>query len=399
MKSTLKALTNKAPVPYSASRNLSLPSIRRNNAEMQMAAMGAVGTLFSIVNRTSNATSQVAWHLYKKIDPRKGQGQREEVTNHLALDIWNKPNQFFTRQEHVEASQQHLDLTGESYWVIAKNPNMNLPLELWAVRPDRMTPVPHPTEYLTNYIYTGPNGEQIPLKREDVIQLRMPNPLDPYRGMGPVQSILTDIDSSAYAAEYNKNFFLNSAEPGGIIEVDKRLTDDEFDEMVQRWREQHQGVAQAHRVAILEQGKYVPQQYTMRDMQFAQLRDVSREVIREAFGFPKPMLGAVDNVNRANAEAGELMFARWLIIPRLERIKQALNNDFLPQFGITSKGLEFDYDSPVPEDRAADDAERNSKATAAQTLIQAGFDPHDVLDIVGLPYMNFIGGGNNNATS
>ncbi|KKK81335.1 hypothetical protein LCGC14_2814460, partial [marine sediment metagenome] len=60
---------------------------------------------------------------------------------------------------------------------------------------------------------------------DDVVQLKMPNPLDPYRGMGPVQSILADLDSERYSAAWNRNFFINGAEPGGIIEVDRRLDD------------------------------------------------------------------------------------------------------------------------------------------------------------------------------
>jgi hypothetical protein len=48
--------------------------------------------------------------------------------------------------------------------------------------------------------------------------------MDPYRGMGVVQTILVDLDATRASAEWNRNFFLNSAEPGGIVEVDRRLT-------------------------------------------------------------------------------------------------------------------------------------------------------------------------------
>jgi HK97 family phage portal protein len=248
-----------------------------------------------------------------------------------------------------------------------------------------MTPVPDRDNFLAGWVYSGPDGEQIPLPRADVIQIRMPNPLDPYRGMGPVQALLADLDSIKYSAEWNRNFFLNSAEPGGIIEVDRRLSDDEFDEMTERWREQHQGVAQAHRVAVLEQAKWVDRKFTQRDMQFAELRNVSRDVIREAFGFPKFMAGLVDDVNRANAEASKAMYAEELTVPRAERWKGALNNDFLPQFGTTSTGLEFDYDSPVPANSEANNAERLSKATAAKTYVDAGYDGDSVKEALDLP--------------
>jgi HK97 family phage portal protein len=377
---------NRAPVSYTSGR-LSFPVAHRNDAETQMRAMGSVGTLFAIVNRTSNGTAQVNWRLYRKAKSGKPE-DRTEVTSHLALDIWNRPNPFMTRQEFVEAFQQHVDLTGEGWWIVGRDTRSPLPLELWPVRPDRMSPVPSATDFLSGYVYQGPDGEKVPLEPPDVIFLRMPNPLDPYRGMGPVQSILTDLDSERYSAEWNRNFFLNSAEPGGIIEVAKRLSDDEFKEMTTRWREQHQGVAQAHRVAVLEQGTWKDRKFSMRDMQFTELRSVSREIIREAFGFPKPMLGATDDVNRANAEAAEVVFARWLMVPRLERIKGALNNDFLPLFGGQGD-LEFDYDDPTPADSERENSERDSKVTAAQLLIDAGFNPTEVLEAFDLPELTY----------
>lgn len=363
----------------------------RGSAEQQMRAMGSVGTLFAIVHRLSNATSQVEWKLYRTAKSGKNE-DRTEVTTHAALDLWRKPNGFMPRQEFVEVGQQHLDLTGEAWWVIARNPAARtIPLELWPVRPDRMLPVPDPERFLAGYIYMGPDGERVPLDLDEVIQLRMPNPLDIYRGMGPVQSLLADLDATRYSAEWNRNFFINSAEPGGIIEVPDILGDDDFNRLRARWNEQHRGVANAHRVAILEHGTWVDRKYSMRDMQFAELRDVSREVIREAFGFPKPMLGSVDDVNRANAEAGEVVFARWLIVPRLERIKQALNAELLPMFGPTAKGLEFDYISPVPEDEEAEAAALTAKAGAAKVLVDAGYDPADVLSTVDLPEMAHVG--------
>jgi hypothetical protein len=250
-------------------------------------------------------------------------------------------------------------------------------------------------------MYTGPDGTEIALRVEDVIQIRMPNPLDPYRGMGPVQSVLTEIDASRYSAEWNRNFFMNSAEPGGIIEVPNGLGDTEFDQLRERWNEQHKGVANAHRVAILEHGKWVDRKLTQRDMQFAELRSVSRDVIREAFGAPAFVLGEVGDVNRATAEAAKVLFAEQLTVPRLERFKQALNNDLLPLYGKdAARLLEFDYDDPVPPDAAARNAEMKAKAETAKLYVDMGFAHTSVAEALGLPEMEVVAaaGGDGLAT-
>ena len=394
MRSTLKLLVrNRAPVPM-ASRVLQLPLFHPNTAETQLRAYGAVGTLFAIVHRLSESTSQVDWRLYRKtVDGRRryeGEETRTEVTRHAALDLWNKPNPWQTRQEFVEATQQHLDLTGEAWWVVARDPRVDLPLELWCVRPDRMAPVPHPAQFISGYVYRGPDGEQVPLQLNEVIQIKLPNPLDPYRGLGPVQAVLVDLDAARYSAEWNRNFFVNSAEPGGIIEFPERLSDEEFDEFTERWREQHQGVAAAHRVAILEKGTWKDRVISQRDMQFAELRKLSREVIREGFGIHGHMIGQSENVNKANAEAADTGFGKWMLRPRLTRIKGALNARLLPMFGATTGGLEFDHDDPEPPDRQANDRERTSKASAFKTLVDAGVDPADAAMLCGWPEVTMV---------
>jgi len=360
----------------------------------QLEAMSAVSTLYSVVTRLANATAQVDWRLFRKsTDGRRAYGpataERREVLRHAALDLWNTPNDFYTRADLVETAQQHYELTGEMWLVLVRDPRSPLPLEIWPVRPDRMQPVPSPTSFIAGYVYTGPGGEQVPLGLTDVVYVKAPNPTDPYRGLSPVAAAMVDLESARYSAQWNRNFFRNSAEPGGIIEVDKRLTDTEYDEMVERWGEQHQGVSRAHRVAILEQGKWVERKYTQKDMQFAELRGLTREIIREAYGIHSHMLGLSEDVNKANAEMAEISFARWLVFPRVQRIRGALNARLLPLYGAAD--LEFEPSDTVPPDRESDDRERTSKAEAAQLLVTAGYDPDDVTEAMGLPPMRFTG--------
>src|SRR3546814_11093410 len=103
-------------------------------------------------------------------------------------------------------------------------------------------------------------------------------------------------------------------------------------------------------------------------MQFAELTNVSRDMIREAFLIHKHILGQSDDVNLANALAADEAFAECLVVPRLERFKGMLNNDFLRLFPGT-EGLEFDYDNPRPQNEEAIKAERESKTTAYRTPV------------------------------
>ena len=389
---------NRTPVHYTAQHGFQggmLSRVDQMHQEAQMRSYGSVGTLFQIVNRLSNTVSHPEWHLHRKANKNtvtcdecdmKGV---VKVESHPALDVWNRPNNFYTGQDFRETFQQHMELVGESVWVVSYLGSSNIVDELWPVRPDRITPIEDKKEFINGWVYTGPDGHRVPLKNEEVIQMKMPNPLDPYRGLGPVQALLVDLDSARYTMEWNRRFFVNNAIPGGVLEIADSLQDHEIESMRNHIYDQHRGVRNAHRVMIAENGaKWKPTTYSMRDMQFKELRELSSDLIMEGFGYPKPMIGRVDDVNRANAEAMKEIFADWLVIPRLQRIKQTLDHKFLPMFGDVGKnGYSFAYSDPTPQNREADDRERTSKAEAYKTLVDAGVEPEDAAQVTGWPPM------------
>jgi HK97 family phage portal protein len=313
-----------------------------SNQLSQMQAMTQTSWLFAVVDRIAASTAAVPWALYRRMP----NNDVAIVPKHPLVDLWQSVNPFYTRHEFIETSVQHFELTGEIWWLIVRNAG-GMPLELWPIRPDRIRPVPHVSEFIAGYIYSI-GSMQIPLQREDVIFIRRPSPIDPYRGIGTVQSLFLDLGAEHMAAQWTKNFFGNGAMPGGILQFDEGMSDAEFERLVSRWSQQHQGVANAHRVAVLERGKWVDRKFSQRDMQMAELRKLNRDTILGAFGIPASVMGVTESVNRANAEAGDVMFGRWILTPLLERIKQSVNERLVSR---VDNSLFLDFEDPTPENR------------------------------------------------
>lgn len=403
MKSGLRrAFRNQTPVPLVSEPgnrfNLSSNAYSLAGNEALMNAYSVMSTVYSCVSLLAESSARVTWKLYQKNpgDARRRWStndneldNRKEVINHPALKLLANPNSFYTRTRLFEVDQTYLDLVGESYWVLERSA-FGFPTAIWPVMPHRMEPVPSSTNFIAGFIYSPPDGGQkIPLSTDEVIQVVLPNPLDPLHGLGPVQSILVDIDSSRYSAQWNRNFFINSATPYGVITTPNNLGDDEFKQLTDRWRESHRGVSRAGRVGILEAGQtFTPAGISQKDMDFTALRNLSRDIVREAYRMHKVMLGVSDDVNRANAQTGQEIFAAWCVVPRLDRKKDMLNNVLLPMFyGGNTPDVEFDYITPVPPNREEDNAQLTAKCLAAQSLVNAGYDPDDVAETVGLPKM------------
>lgn len=351
----------------------------------QMATMGQVSTLFAVIDRLASSVAAVPWRLYRK-DPRVDPDARQIIERHPALSVWETPNPHYSQRMLVETIVQHYDLTGEfALWAV--HLQNGWPAELWPVRPDRLRPVPDPVQHLLGWVYKG--TVDVKLSTTDIIHMRRPNPLDPYRGLSPVGSLIYDLKGEQAAAQWNAMFFQNSARPDGVLEVPTSLTDDEFNRVRQGWADSHQGARNAHRIALLEAGTtFKPMGYSQKDMDFTALRGFSKEQILEAFAFPAFMLGKTDGLARANATASKAAFAELNMSPRLDLVREALNTQFLPQFfggQARAVDVEFDYENPIPPDAEEERADLQARSSVALSFIAAGFDHDEVLEAFGLP--------------
>lgn len=403
MRSLLGSLVNRSPIPYTGTKQnwYGGQGGRQRNVTGQLDAMGASAALFAIVNRTSTAVAAEAWHLHRRAMGSVCEFEQPDgepcgtknvvhVPRHPAQVVLDRPSNFYTTAEMFESGQQHVDLTGEGWLVMPRIGGM--PAELWVAQPDRMVVVTDPRDFLVGYIYVGPDGRQVPLKRQDVLQNRMPSPLDPYRGMGPVQTIMQQVAGSQFSAEWNTNFFRNGARPGGIVKLSRNHTDDEFSQLVERFNLAHRGVANAGRTAFLEDGDWVDvKPMSLRDMQFVETADLNRDTVLLAFGMSKFAVGVVDDINRATADAAKAWFGETLTLPRLKRWQGLLNNDFLPQFPGWDPNPEafghvwFVHSNPVPADRVQQSAERTASVEQFVALASVGVDPEVAAQVCNLP--------------
>ena len=315
----------------------------QRNLKGYLNAYSEVYSLFGIALRIATATSEVRWRLYKGNE----RSERSQIAEHPILTLLDFANEFQTGQEIIELTQLYMDLGGRAFWYLPKN-GLGVPAEVWALSPDRIKIIPSKDSFIAGFKYCY-GGQEIPLGKDEVIWFPMPDPTNPYGGVGYAQAAAVEIDSEAFAGKWNLNFFYNSARPDAVLEYESSLTDDEFEELRKQWKQQHGGLGKAHKTAILEGGvKYVQTQMNQKEMDFTKGRRQTRENLMFAFGIPQSVMGVSENVNRANAEAGEYTFARWLIKPRLTRIKNKLNEQLLPMFP-KAKGVEIDFDEVVPE--------------------------------------------------
>lgn len=393
MSATLRAIrrvTAKAPVAYAPSSGIATQLTPQPAGGLE--AYSAVSTLFSVVHQLASSVASTEWYMCET--PTQGRAryrsdEEREITRHPALDTWNNPNDHMSQRELVETYIQHAELVGDSFLDI-ETLGLGFPVELWPLRPDLMTPVPSREDYLAGWQMRGVDGQTTDFDPAEILQYKHgPHPTNPYRGMGPVATLLWVLGSHQAAQIWNAMFFQNGATPRGYWSIDDSLDQPDFDEFTVRLREQHKGARNAHRDIVADNGaKYTPISISAKDLQLVEQFGINADMIREAYGVSKTMLGVAESeTNRATAETAEYVFAKYRLVERLDKIKDILNQRFLPLYGTSARGAEFRYRNPVPADEEGERAERDSRVAAASAAIDKGADPAAAYEAYELPEM------------
>ena len=296
-----------------------------------------VGWVYKCVSAIATCAASVPIRLYR------GKGKKKtEITEHVVLDLLERVNSYTTAYDLKEITFSNMEITGNQYWLLGKN-LLNTAREIYLLRPDRVEIVPDKDKHILGYLYTI-NGIRVALTPDEVIHFKYFNPTDDYYGLSSISSIRAEADSEDYASRYNRNFFKNNARVDAVLETDQELDDAAYKRLRIDWENAHQGEGKEHGIAILEKGlKYTQSALTQKDMDFMNLRKLSRETICGIMGVKPAVVGLFEYASYANAEIQYKMFWQDTVIPKMIKYVGTLNEFLLPLFGDESLYFEPDY--------------------------------------------------------
>lgn len=302
--------------------------------------------VFACASKIAEKVASVEIELYKILNSK---GDTKKIETSLALDLIYRPNEFQTKTEFIEIMMINLKMTGDAFIYKVRNKG-GRPVELWNLRPDMMTVVSDPEEFIKGYKFTTPNGVETFLAPEDVIHIKYPDPLSEHLGMSPICPAQYRIETESLATKYQRNFFLNNGRPDAIIKNQKNLTPRQKEDIRKGWNSRHRGVGKNSKIAVLEGGlEYQQISLSQREMDYIESMRFTRDDILVAFKVPKTVVAITDEVNYANAKTGMEIFLRETIVPEVKRIVGKLTEELLRvDFDDT---MYYWFEDPVPSNR------------------------------------------------
>lgn len=317
--------------------------------------------VYAAVRKNATEIAKIELKLFEK----KGDGA-EEIKKHEVWDLLDNVNNFQTRYDLFEWLGTLWGQVGECYWWKQRNaPNKIVSIYSY-LNPANMDVVPSAETFIKGFAYTVPGtNKTIPFDKKDMIQFKLVDPANAYRGISPLKAAEVEVSTDEKAAKFNWNFFKNSAKPYGAIQTDSNISADKL-EYYQTQFNNNYGTdnEKEHKIMLLEGGlKWENVGIPQKDMEFMLQRKFSRDHIFSLYGIP-PALMFPESSNRAVSESAERIYLKNTIKPYYAKIVSTLNEYLLAEEGFDN--LFFDFVDPVPKDKEA-------KARTFKIGIDAGY--------------------------
>lgn len=314
------------------------------------------------------------------VEEKNKQGQWVRVKDHPLENLIEHPNSVNERVDLIARISMFLDVCGNA--LIYKTIYKGAVMELIPVQPDRIKPIPDTKKFLAGYQF-NPVGKgnsaavdkSNVVKVENIIHWMYPNPINPYWGLGPLQTVGRVVDTEVEALKFQKSSLQNKLVKDGILSFKKHLTPKQWENIQTQFSSQVGGSANARGPIVLgEEATYQPFSMTPHEMDFTNSRRMAREDICMAFAVPPPLIGILDNATYANVSEARVIFWLDTMIPHLELIAAGFNRSLVPHFGDPEK-LRVNYDlTQVPAMWEAFD----KSVTTARKLFEIGYPTNDI---------------------
>lgn len=240
---------------------------------------------------------------------------------HPLAQLLSRPNVHQSGIEMQGQSIVYLNLDGNAYFYLSREKTEweGDIGEIYCLRPDRVFIVPGMTRdkraTITGYLYVPEGrsawgdwsqaerwrrierGEVMPIRPEDMMHVKLPNPGDPLEGMGYGLSPLSpgaqsaDVDNDA--TKYLKEFFDRGLMPTVAITVPGAITDETADAVREKFKEIYSGGEGWLEPAVFEEGtKLEKLAYTFAELGFDAIDERDESRILGPFGVPPILIGA-----------------------------------------------------------------------------------------------------------
>jgi len=317
--------------------------------------------VYACVTRVAVAAGGIKWLGHTTTKGKKGERVSVDLDdNHPLMFALRRPNPMQGWSRFCDAAVRYQLLAGNEY-MFANAPKSIPPsrIELYNLRPDRMTI--NPGDYLNlvrSYTYAKDTAAETVFAQEQILHVKEFHPTNDWYGLSPCEVALQDIHTLNLAARWNAKLLQNDARPAGIMTTPAgaALSDQQFERLKKLMKEEVVGAENAGLpVGPLEGGlEFKPYGLSPREMDWLQLDKHTRRKVASVLNVAPELIGDSENKTYSNYQEARKALYLENVLPRMDVLRDELNNWLVPMFGDDRIRVDYDRDSieAIREDRS-----------------------------------------------
>ncbi len=276
--------------------------------------------VLACVRILSNSTAMLPLPVFRRLLPR---GKERAPEHPLYAILSEQANPEMTAYELRRWLMQQVLLYGNGYAEIEWGQNGQV-RALWPLLAAQMRI--ERTNGALVYHYTLPNGRPFDLPSWRVLHLRGMTG-NGVEGYSVIRQMMNEAVGLGLATqEFGSRFFSNGARPGIIVKHPGHLSETAFANLQASWAGAHEGLSNAHRVRILEEGMSVETLgVPPNEAQFLETRKFQVTEVARAFGVPPHLIGDMERATFSNIEHQYMEFLQFSLGPWLTQIEQTIH--------------------------------------------------------------------------
>lgn len=311
----------------------------------EMSALGASPFLAS-VKVLCETLASLPLILYRRLPD----GGKERATDHPLYPILHRAvSPDVTAYHFKERMQAQAVLRGDAFAQVIRDPRSGYPAELVVMDSRRVTIKKESGRLFYEYREKAGKSPR-PLPSDQVFHVSGFG-LDAVRGLDPIATQREALGITLAVQLFGATFFGNSANAGGVIEVEHSMSDPAYKRLKNDWEEKHKGVENAHKVAILEEGAKWHQITVPPDSaQYLETRRFQVAETARPHRVPPHLVGDLDRATFSNIEHQSLEFIIYTMLPWFTRWEQSISLQLIPEREREEYFAEFLIDALVRGD-------------------------------------------------
>lgn len=293
--------------------------------------------------------------------------------------LFESPHPLLESVQLWEITSMRYDIDGVCFWLLYDEmgsfiqTRFKAPASIVVADKGMITPrLASDNQTLIGWWYQVKNSiVKKPLEFWQVVRFAKTNPWSMIDGLSINSVVGESISLARSAREINSRFFENGARREGHLEYEGDMDDED----IRKWRDDYDfayaGLGNAHKTPVLTNGfKYVHDTSTVKDMDFPNLMQMTREEQIGAVRVPKHHLGLTDGVNHATADVGDRVFWQNVVVPRVNYFASVINSKLLVGTGLSCS---FDLSGVYILKK-----DLNDKLDAAKKLYVLGYSVNEI---------------------